>query len=158
MDPQTGTGSKGSKLAGMSLTQQFDDLSLALPLPHEQEKESAKEEEEEVDEEDEDDEEEEQEDEDEEEEFDVCDVCLKDKEHWTFDCPYLDRIPNPKTTTVGSGYAIVCRGCYALGGHSEWDWVGRAVMKSCCICEVPASHWSYECPKNPDPRRILSGG
>ncbi|KAM5585681.1 hypothetical protein ABKV19_004871 [Rosa sericea] len=149
-----GTGSKDSKLAGMSLTEQFDYLSLALPLPYE---ESAKEEEEEEEEEDEKDEQEgeegEQEDEDEEEEFDVCDVCLKDKEHWTFDCPYLDRIPNPMTTTVGSGYAIVCRGCHALGGHSDRAWVGRAVMKSCGICAVPASHWSYECPKNPDPRR-----
>ncbi|KAM5585677.1 hypothetical protein ABKV19_004867 [Rosa sericea] len=142
-----GTGSKASKLAGMSLTQQFDDLSLALPLPHEQEEELAKEKEEEGEGEG------EQEDEDEEEEFDVCDVCLKDKEHWTFDCPYLDRIPIPETTTVGSGYAVVCRGCHVLGGHSDRDWVGRAIMKSCSICEEPASHWTYECPDNPDPRR-----
>ncbi|XP_024159558.1 NAD-dependent protein deacetylase HST1-like isoform X2 [Rosa chinensis] len=151
-----GTGSKDSELAGMSLTQQFDYLSLALPPPHE---ESAKEEEEEEEEEEDEDEEfeedeeeeEEEEEEDEDEEFDICDVCVKTKEHWTFDCPYLDRIPNPERTTVGSGYAIVCRGCHVLGGHSDRAWVGRAIMKSCGICAEPASHWNSECPKNPDP-------
>ncbi|XP_050383193.1 nucleolar protein 12-like [Argentina anserina] len=38
------------------------------------------------------------------EEFVLCGVCLKDKEHWTFDCTYLVRIPNPMEVTLGPGY------------------------------------------------------
>ncbi|KAK9924948.1 hypothetical protein M0R45_033289 [Rubus argutus] len=147
-----GAGAKDLKLAGMSLIEQFDYL---ISLSHEQVESSKEEDKEEEDKEEEDkeeeEEEEEEEQEEEEEEFDVCEVCFKDKAHDTFDCPYLDCIPNPEEATVGDGYAIVCRECHVLGGHPDRGWVGRAIMKSCSICESPGVHWDSECPDNADP-------
>ncbi|KAM5580008.1 transcriptional regulator Myc-A [Rosa sericea] len=93
------------------------------------------------------------------EEFELCDVCLKDKEHWTDECPYLVCIPNPMEVTLGKGYYMVCVDCNVSGGHSDivgtqcnvWGghpdrrWKGRAIVKVCGIC-AGVRHWSAECP------------
>ncbi|KAL6140498.1 hypothetical protein ACLB2K_058797 [Fragaria x ananassa] len=85
----------------------------------------------------------------EDEEFEMCDVCLKDKNHWTDECPYLVYIPNPMEVTLGKGYDIVCLRCNVFGGHSDvagmdckvcggnpnGRWVGRAKIKYCFICK-----------------------
>ncbi|PRQ52045.1 putative transcription factor interactor and regulator CCHC(Zn) family [Rosa chinensis] len=101
----------------------------------------------------------------------MCDVCLKDKEHWTDECPYLVRIPNPMEVTLGKGYELVCAHCNVKGGHSDivgtqcnwWGgnpnrrWEGRAIIKVCGICEG-VLHWSAECPNKdslPKPKSLL---
>ncbi|PRQ53760.1 hypothetical protein RchiOBHm_Chr2g0170041 [Rosa chinensis] len=64
-----------------------------------------------------------------EEEIKHCEVCMKDEEHWSYDCPYLDYIPNPEDTPVGEGYTIVCIHCnqnQLKHGHPDGSWVGRA--------------------------------
>lgn len=63
----------------------------------------------------------------------VCEVCFKDKAHWSGLCPLLDCIPNPRDTTVGENYIIVCQCCGEGGEEGEEDphpgrnWVGRAI-------------------------------
>ena len=156
MEPQQPcTGSKDLNLTGISLTQQFNHLSLDVPRPDEQPEESSENsDDEEEEEEDEDEDEVNEPEEEEEEDFGICAVCLKDAKHSKFDCPYLNRIPNPYQVTVGSGYSLVCKRCHLLGGHPGSRWVGRALVKSCGICNERASHWSCECPKNPNPRKF----
>ncbi|KAL6135650.1 hypothetical protein ACLB2K_067877 [Fragaria x ananassa] len=39
--------------------------------------------------------------EDSDEELRQCEVCMKVVDHWSYQCPYLDDVPNPENTTVG---------------------------------------------------------
>ncbi|KAL6144242.1 hypothetical protein ACLB2K_054937 [Fragaria x ananassa] len=98
--------------------------------------------------------------EDEEEFMEMCDVCLKDKDHWTDECPYLVYIPNLMEVTLGKGYDIVCLRCNVFGGHSDvagmdckvcggnpnGRWIGRAKFKYCVICKH-YDHRYLDCPK-----------
>lgn len=87
-----------------------------------------------------------------EEEDETCDVCLKDNAHCTFNCPYLDCIPNAKDVTVGIGFELVCKRCEMFGVHAACGWEGRAIVKTCSICQRDQLHWTSECPKNSDPQ------
>ncbi|XP_050381519.1 uncharacterized protein LOC126798556 isoform X2 [Argentina anserina] len=59
----------------------------------------------------------------------VCHICLKENEHWTPDCPFLDSIPDPRHTKVGFDYMIVCKCHYTRDAHDDDDddWEAVAV-------------------------------
>ncbi|KAL6133668.1 hypothetical protein ACLB2K_065902 [Fragaria x ananassa] len=65
---------------------------------------------------------------DEEEEKHQCsEVCMKVDDHMSFQCPYLDDIPNPEKALVGQGSEICCHHCLKSDhGHSDGRWKGFA--------------------------------
>ncbi|KAL6139718.1 hypothetical protein ACLB2K_058020 [Fragaria x ananassa] len=61
-----------------------------------------------------------------------CEVCMKVGYHMSFQCPYLEDIPNPDTAVVGEGYEIICHDCLESDhGHPKGSWAGFAWNKSC---------------------------
>ncbi|KAL6143450.1 hypothetical protein ACLB2K_054145 [Fragaria x ananassa] len=68
--------------------------------------------------------------EDSDEELRHCEVCMKLVDHWSYQCPYLDDVPNPENTTVGEGYEIRCLHCNKSDhGHPDGGWPGYACKK-----------------------------
>ncbi|KAL6176277.1 hypothetical protein ACLB2K_052911 [Fragaria x ananassa] len=59
-----------------------------------------------------------------------CRVCMKENgDHMSYECPYLECIPDPKDTPVGEAYMIVCAHCgLSKHGHQDGTWEGRAIF------------------------------
>ncbi|KAL6194706.1 hypothetical protein ACLB2K_035783 [Fragaria x ananassa] len=59
-----------------------------------------------------------------------CRVCTKENvDHMSYECPYLECIPDPKDTPVGEAYMIVCAHCgLSKHGHQDGTWQGRAIF------------------------------
>lgn len=82
----------------------------------------------------------------------LCEVCLKEGNHFDYECPYFVLIP--KGAKIGSGYDIVCANCGEDhqndsdddAGVLGEDWQGRAVLKVCTFCGGESGHWYDECP------------
>ncbi|CAB4306793.1 unnamed protein product [Prunus armeniaca] len=77
-----------------------------------------------------------------------CLYCLKVGDHISHSCPYKSDVP--KNAIVGSGCVVNCKicgcrfrgSCCARCGSCQ----GRAILKSCSVCETKGEHMSYECP------------
>ncbi|TQD90049.1 hypothetical protein C1H46_024364 [Malus baccata] len=85
-----------------------------------------------------------------------CEVCGKEKDHTTDECPYLEIIPKGEEGNVCEMYAVVCKGCGLEGGHPGKSWTGCAVLKYCSRCFVVGDHLYANCPNlEPEKRERL---